>query len=441
MTKFISPIAVDLGGRYTGVYINHYVAGDLSNEVAKMFTIVLPEDGDKMTWSQAARTATRHRIRSNKRRKLAKRLMKVVFQHKLGRPLKKKEDEALSGLLNRRGYNRLEVELDLGCFETVPADLFAEWFPNYFSTGATVAEQFDALTEDIDLLREFAKEPQLNLLKRDATKAIREGFENEFVNEYVEALTTMKEAVHSMLISLDFGHQHRKKYLEKIEQELQADARLNAVVAALGAEQLFFLLGNISNFQLRNLRWYFNDPTMKQGDKYDAERLNRSVVRWLQGWRPETEEEIHNRRKALKHITDVADILEALSTLHPQYTIPPYEDQNNRRPPKDQTLWLNPKALHKEYGKVWLQWVQRLRNAQPDWAEGIEDNIGYFYERASRLKRDAEQDASAEKDYAAAIFLQRILDRSRAHDPYALRLHGRRQDQSSEEYQRLAKDL
>src|SRR5699024_3921287 len=410
MTKLISPIAVDLGGRYTGVYLNHYEPGVLSNETTKMFTIVLPEDGDKMTWSQAARTATRHRIRSNKRRKLAKRLMVVVLQHKLGRPLKKEEDEALSGLLNRRGYNRLEVELDLSCFETVPADLFAEWFPSYFSTGATVAEQFDALTEDIDRLREFAKEPRLNLLKRDATKAVREGFENEFVNEYVEALTTMKEAVHSMLISLDFGHQHRKKYLEKIEQELQADARLNEVVAALGAEQLFFLLGNISNFQLRNLRWYFNDPSMKQGDKYVAKRLKRSVVRWLQGWRPETDEETQNRRKALRHITETADVLEALSTLHPQHTIPPYEDQNNRRPPKDQTLWLDPKALHNNYGKTWLQWAERLRNAQPDWAEGIEGNIGYCYERASRLKQNAGQVAVADEDYAAALFLQRILD-------------------------------
>ena len=441
MTKLISPIAVDLGGRYTGVYLNHYEPGVLSNETTKMFTIVLPEDGDKMTWSQAARTATRHRIRSNKRRKLAKRLMVVVLQHKLGRPLKKEEGEALSGLLNRRGYNRLEVELDLSCFETVPADLFAEWFPSYFSTGATVAEQFDALTEDIDRLREFAKEPRLNLLKRDATKAVREGFENEFVNEYVEALTTMKEAVHSMLISLDFGHQHRKKYLEKIEQELQADARLNEVVAALGAEQLFFLLGNISNFQLRNLRWYFNDPSMKQGDKYVAKRLKRSVVRWLQGWRPETDEETQNRRKALRHITETADVLEALSTLHPQHTIPPYEDQNNRRPPKDQTLWLDPKALHNNYGKTWLQWAERLRNAQPDWAEGIEGNIGYCYERASRLKQNAGQVAVADEDYAAALFLQRILDRSRAHDPYALRLHSRRQNQSSEDYQRLAKDL
>src|SRR5699024_784587 len=108
---------------------------------------------------------------------------------------------------------------------------------------------------------------------------------------------------------------------------------------------------------------------------------------------------------------------------------------------KDLTLWLDPKALHNNYGKTWLQWAERLRNAQPDWAEGIEGNIGYCYERASRLKQNAGQVAVADEDYAAALFLQRILDRSRAHDPYALRLHSRRQNQSSEDYQRLAKDL
>lgn len=75
-----------------------------------------------MTWSQAGRTATRHRIRSNKRRKQAKRLMKLVLQElvkansiQLDEHSWNKLWEATKGLLNRRGYNRIESETDTTC--------------------------------------------------------------------------------------------------------------------------------------------------------------------------------------------------------------------------------------------------------------------------------------------------------------------------------------
>ncbi|WP_424946767.1 hypothetical protein [Candidatus Spongiihabitans sp.] len=73
--KIISPIAIDMGAKNTGVYLNHFVQGEdpttSGNSLGK--TIVI--DSQKITWSQVGRTQKRHQIRGNKRRKLAKRLL------------------------------------------------------------------------------------------------------------------------------------------------------------------------------------------------------------------------------------------------------------------------------------------------------------------------------------------------------------------------------
>lgn len=54
-----------------------------------------------------------------------------------------------------------------------------------------------------------------------------------------------------------------------------------------------------------------------------------------------------------------------LAVLDPDRTIPPYEDQNNRRPPEDQTLYLNPRALSSEYGDKWKSWANKFAAAYP----------------------------------------------------------------------------
>src|SRR5690554_4564568 len=112
--KYISPIAIDLGGKNTGVFMCHYGAGDdPAHGIKKASVLVMPDDKSKMTYSQIARTATRHRIRSNKRRKLAKRLLKQIIEQGLSLNPDEKQWQKLNGYLNRRGYNRIESEIDL----------------------------------------------------------------------------------------------------------------------------------------------------------------------------------------------------------------------------------------------------------------------------------------------------------------------------------------
>ena len=163
MNRVISPIAIDLGARYTGLYSTQYIEGELpSSGNAQAATLVLPEEGGKMTWSQQGRTATRHRLRSNKRRKFAKRLLKLCIQATLdSSDIKLPEEdwarawEGLCGLLNRRGFNRLQVEVDLSALADLEPDWFARTFPDYFVSSADLASQWELLVQNPERLREL----------------------------------------------------------------------------------------------------------------------------------------------------------------------------------------------------------------------------------------------------------------------------------------------
>ena len=416
--KIISPISVDLGGLYTGLFMAQYPHGEsLSQHHGKLATLVMPEEGGKMTWSQAGRTATRHRIRSNKRRKLAKRLLKIIFTQGLSYKLNDQELEALNGLLNRRGYNRVETDIDRSPLESVHPSWIANEFPEFFDSSSAISEQLEVLLEDIPKLRELADDEKFNLNNREAQKQLFADAEDE-KTDLLKAYGILQASVSELLNSIDFGHQHRRKYLEAIGNEIQKDSRLADLKTKYGASALKNLIGNISNLQLRALRWYFNDAAMKGADYYDGDRFKSVFVRWLQNWHVEEETRV-NRNNALKVIHPAEDILAALMTIDAELTIPPYEDQNNRRPPKDQTLWLNPQSLNEQYGSQWRIWVNNLRKRNPELAEGIAP-ILELTDRRSRLITNKQRltDASL---YADSYFLQRLLDRSKIHDTYALR--------------------
>lgn len=50
------------------------------------------------------------------------------------------------------------------------------------------------------------------------------------------------------------------------------------------------LIGNISNYQLKELRRYFNDIEMAKGDIWQAEKLHRITARFIRSWHPKNDE-------------------------------------------------------------------------------------------------------------------------------------------------------
>ena len=132
------------------------------------------------------------------------------------------------------------------------------------------------------------------------------------------------------------GHKPRSEYFKAIEADLKKDSRLAKISEAFGgADRLARLLGNLSNLQLRAERWYFNAPDIMKDRGWEPDRFKKTLVRAFKFFHP-AKDQNKQHLELIKQIENSEDIIETLCTLDPNRTIPPYEDQNNRRPPLDQ---------------------------------------------------------------------------------------------------------
>ena len=102
-----------------------------------------------------------------------------------------------------------------------------------------------------------------------------------------------------------------------------------------------------------------------QTRELDAVKLKNVLVRALKYLRSDDKEWSASQKQIIQSLEQSGDVLDVLAGLDPDRTIPPYEDQNNRRPPEDQTLYLNPKALSSEYGEKWKSWANKFAGAYP----------------------------------------------------------------------------
>ena len=119
--QVISPIAIDLGAKHTGVFFAHYPTGSSLEKVGqsssgKVYTL----PNDKFTYLMRDRTARRHQKRSLDRRQMAKRLFKLVWEKHLELPWGDEIQEAISFLLNRRGFTRLDETYDRDALHDMP---------------------------------------------------------------------------------------------------------------------------------------------------------------------------------------------------------------------------------------------------------------------------------------------------------------------------------
>ena len=135
---FISPIAIDLGAKNTGVYFAHYKAGSSLEDIKKEDKEgkVYQLEKDKYTLLMANRTAARHQRRGYDRRQMAKRLFKLIWCEHLGLEWNDDTDtqQTISFLLNRRGFSFLTEEYD--------ADILKKKFPQ---------EAYDLLPDELKI--------------------------------------------------------------------------------------------------------------------------------------------------------------------------------------------------------------------------------------------------------------------------------------------------
>lgn len=115
--EYISPVAIDLGAKHTGVFLAQYSSGSDPAEGSLAGHLITAPDGGKQ-WSQQGRTAKRHQRRGYKRAKLAKRLLRLIltenFKLNLQHPMAPNQTAGqwFDGLLNNRGYTYLTDEIN-----------------------------------------------------------------------------------------------------------------------------------------------------------------------------------------------------------------------------------------------------------------------------------------------------------------------------------------
>ena len=134
---------------------------------------------------------------------------------------------------------------------------------------------------------------------------------------------------------------------------------------------------------VRAERWYFNNPDMVNADLFDPKRLQKTLARAFRYFHAKNDPS-KNLPALIEEVEKAPDVIEWLCSTSPEKTIPVYEDQNNRRPPVDQTLWLSPVALTDQFGDDWTQWARKLHEHDPVLSEGL-DEILQLADRRSRV--------------------------------------------------------
>ena len=427
--RFSCSIGIDMGAKYTGVFYALFDREELpTNLNSKAMTLVMPETGPR--YVQAQRTAVRHRLRGQKRYTLARKLAFLVVDDMIKKQEKRLTDEewkrgreALSGLLKRRGYSRPNADgEDLTPLENVRADVFAAHpaFSTYFSEVRSLAEQWEEFTANISNVEKFLGDSNIPADKEFVDFAVAEGLIDKTEKKaYLSALSTMRANANVLTGLRQMGHKPRSEYFKAIEADLKKDSRLAKISEAFGgADRLARLLGNLSNLQLRAERWYFNAPDIMKDRGWEPDRFKKTLVRAFKFFHP-AKDQNKQHLELIKQIENSEDIIETLCTLDPNRTIPPYEDQNNRRPPLDQTLLLSPEKLTRQYGEIWKTWSARLTSDEPTLAPAAEI-LERSTDRKSRVAVNGHEPQPT-LAYQLSYALQRAFDRSKALDPYALR--------------------
>ncbi len=300
-------------------------------------------------------------------------------------------------------------------------------------------------------------------------------------------------ALQKILDELESGGRHRSKYYVEIKDVLQNERTKgrkkdgtptgddyidrfckklhNGEYPDLTIDSLSKLIGHLSNLELKPLRKYFNDKNHQKSDDWKEARLSQIFDHWiLHAWRVSEKDK---NKKSKGHAQNYEDLKECWKKFvsdkechiktkdkkipiavikfwldkNPESTIPPYQDNNNRRPPRCQTLILNPTYLDNHYSE-WQKWLRELKSKVhlEDFEKELKNlesgkGLPYFSnEKTGELKRDSGRRSLKELDGRILQFIfDRVKDPLKLNEIYSYAKKCR-QSQSSIEEKEKAKN-
>lgn len=380
-------VSIDMGAKNNGVYIVDIKNDEI---VSKNAVNYIFKDGD-INFLKKDRTSKRHQRRAFKRAKFARRLLDELLNKIKTKDLSQNELELIYGLLKNRGFNYINIEFEndlsdeslevlneidcyefKGCVNKDDYELRLSKFANDYDEGEFcefLAQQNELILQKVEsgqnvefkkllemdeiyeILKkypkhlDFSKCDSFNKLKKTISdyakdsefleflKANDEVFRTEPIMTYKlglkssdrTAISDMFEALRNEMLK---NNKHREKYLKDIK-ELCKSVEFKSIISKLNISDDEFanLIGNISNYQTRVLRKYFNN---KFDDAFDDEKLKKVSIKNINFLSFKGEKELENKRTMLKNLKKSS--FEYLCKNDPITSIPPYERMNNKHP-------------------------------------------------------------------------------------------------------------
>jgi len=388
MVKMLSLISLDLGGKNTGFF--SFTTNDVSNiDAFQSGTIIYDES---FVLSQVSRRGKRHGKRNNLRNALVKRLFLLLLQKHYGLSLNFLPDEIL-GLFNKRGYTYASFDESKLDREKLESDALRE----------ILEERFGTITQDSieRFLTDFASsESGFKAFYSDFKHFKEEVLKEKQPQDIKSGLKIIEDILNDHDKQQNQGNLTRAKYFEELNLEIEQNQKIQKFFTCnhLHINDMCHLIGNLSNYQLKELRRYFNDEAMAKEDFWTPQKLHHITWRFIQSWHPKSVKDKQRQKENLAQLKS-KNIVEFLTTTNPLMTIPPYDDMNNRGAVKCQTLRLNEAYLDKHL---------------PHWR-------AIAHTLASEAQKENLENATVKGYSEDSTLLHRILDTSSAIDPYKLR--------------------
>ena len=385
-------IAIDMGAKNNGVFI---VKSDNDKILDKKATTIIINKG-VINFSKKSRRENRHKDRNYKRRKLAKRLLWEILDSTKYEDL---QIEQINGLLNNRGYTFISTSTE---FEVLQ-DKTIEFINIYFKDlkGLKTKEDFENKISDFDdliKLKDFISNIN-NIIEIETKKKKAEfykEFQSDFSNIIKKDLIIIKKLFTDIIKEIDTGSKPRSKYFDDVKDEV---SKLNFIE---NKDNFSNLIANISNFQLRVLRKYFNN---KFDNKLDVSKLDTKVKGYFKAFHYKSEDEKARRKELFTYLNKEQDILNFLYDTNPDLTIPPYEDMNNRDTYKCNSMLIKPELITLD-----LQNAIDTILENENFSNLLISSDGEFKKEELDKIKPATNNKYIKTNFTYSKYLQRILD-------------------------------
>lgn len=168
--------------------------------------------------------------------------------------------------------------------QSIDKDSDTETFLNQVASDS---ESFKSYKASFDkLFAQYTHSPNKKLALKDEIK-------NDYsdgATELLAGLRVVKELLEEFDKEENQGNLPRAKYFEELAEYMATNEKVKSFFDSnnLKLQDMKNLIGNISNYQLKELRRYFNDENMAKGDIWLPEKLHRITSRFIRSWHQKT---------------------------------------------------------------------------------------------------------------------------------------------------------